>query len=36
MKQLEVTIMGQSYVLACPDDGRDALLAAVARVDREM
>ncbi|MCU0773238.1 MAG: cell division protein ZapA [Ideonella sp.] len=36
MKQLEVTIMGQSYVLACPDDGEDALLAAVARVDREM
>jgi cell division protein ZapA len=36
MKQMEVTIMGQSYVLACPDGGDAALLAAVARVDREM
>ncbi len=36
MKQMEVTIMGQSYVLACPPDGEDALLAAVRRVDEEM
>jgi cell division protein ZapA len=36
MRQIEVTIMGQSYVLACPDDGEHALLAAVSRVDREM
>lgn len=36
MKQVEVTILGQSYLLACPDDGRDALLEAVAAVDREM
>jgi cell division protein ZapA len=36
MRQIEVTIMGQSYVLACPDDGEEALLAAVSRVDREM
>ena len=36
MKQIEVTIMGQSYVLACPEGGDDALLAAVSRVDREM
>lgn len=36
MKQVEVTILGQSYLLACPDDGQDALLQAVATVDREM
>ena len=36
MKQVEVTILGQSYLLACPDDGREALLQAVALVDREM
>lgn len=36
MKQVEVTILGQSYLLACPDDGKEALLQAVATVDREM
>ena len=36
MKQMEVTIMGQSYLLGCPDGGEDALRAAVAHVDREM
>jgi cell division protein ZapA len=36
MKQVEVTIMGQSYLLACPDDGEASLQAAVAAVDREM
>lgn len=36
MKQVEVTILGQSYVLGCPDGGEDLLRAAVARVDREM
>lgn len=36
MKQMEVTIMGQSYLLGCPDGGEDALRAAVAQVDREM
>jgi cell division protein ZapA len=36
MKQVEVTILGQSYLLACPDDGEAALLEAVATVDREM
>ena len=36
MKQMEVTIMGQSYVLGCPPGGESALMAAVARVDREM
>lgn len=36
MKQVEVTILGQSYLLACPEDGKEALLQAVATVDREM
>ncbi len=36
MKQIEVTIMGQSYILACPDGGEAALLEAVNVVDREM
>lgn len=36
MKQMEVTIMGQSYLLGCPDGGEAALSAAVAQVDREM
>lgn len=36
MKQVEVTILGQSYILGCPDDGEPALLQAVAMVDREM
>lgn len=36
MKQLEVTILGQSYVLACPEGGEQLLAAAVASVDREM
>jgi cell division protein ZapA len=36
MKQLEVTILGQSYILGCPDGGEALLNAAVASVDREM
>jgi cell division protein ZapA len=36
MKQMEVTILGQSYLLGCPDGGETALLEAVASVDREM
>ena len=36
MKQMEVTILGQSYILGCPDGGEHSLLAAVASVDREM
>jgi len=36
MKQMEVTIMGQSYTLACPDGGENSLLAAVTSVDKEM
>jgi len=36
VKQIEVTILGQSYRLGCPDGGENTLLAAVAAVDREM
>jgi len=36
MKQVEVTILGQSYLLACPEGGETLLQAAVASVDREM
>lgn len=36
MKQLEVTIMGQSYILGCPEGGETSLLEAVSNVDREM
>ena len=36
MKQMEVSIMGQSYLLGCPPGGEIALTAAVAQVDREM
>ena len=36
MKQMEVTILGQSYLLGCPDGGETALLEAVSNVDREM
>ncbi|MFZ5520927.1 MAG: cell division protein ZapA [Pseudomonadota bacterium] len=36
MKQIEVTIMGNSYVLGCPEGGERLLQEAVARVDREM
>lgn len=36
MKQLEVTIMGQSYILGCPDGGERTLLEAVGNVDTEM
>ncbi|MFN3297734.1 cell division protein ZapA [Caldimonas sp.] len=36
MKQIEVTIMGQSYILGCADGGEAALLEAVNAVDREM
>jgi cell division protein ZapA len=34
--KVEVTILGQSYLLVCPAGGEQALLAAVDRVDREM
>ena len=36
MKQIEVTIMGHSYLLGCPEGGERNLQDAVARVDREM
>jgi len=36
MKQVEVTILGQSYLLTCPDGGESLLQTAVASVDREM
>ena len=36
MKQMEVTILGQSYLLGCPDGGEVSLLEAVGNVDREM
>ncbi len=36
MKQLEVQIMGQSYLLICPEGGDARLLDAVERVDTAM
>lgn len=36
MKQLEVQIMGQSYLLGCPEGGDARLLDAVERVDAAM
>ena len=36
MKQIEVQIMGQGYLLSCPDDGEAMLLQAVSRVDAAM
>jgi cell division protein ZapA len=36
VNQVEVTILGQSYLLACPEGGEALLQAAVAAVDREM
>jgi cell division protein ZapA len=36
MKQIEATIMGQSYVLGCPEGGEASLLEAVNTVDLEM
>ena len=35
-KTLDVSIMGRSYRVTCADDERDALLAAVAYVDKKM
>ncbi len=35
-KQVEVQIMGQSYLLGCPPDGESQLRAAVDRVDAAM
>ncbi len=36
MKQIEVQIMQQSYLLACPDGHEERLLQAVERVDSAM
>ena len=36
MNQIETTILGQSYMLACPLDGEKLLREAVAIVDKEM
>jgi cell division protein ZapA len=36
MKQLEVQIMGQSYLLASPEGGEQRLLTAVEKVDTAM
>ena len=36
MKQLEVQIMGQSYLLGCPEGHEARLLEAVKRVDTAM
>ncbi len=36
MKQLEVQILGQSYLLGCPEGGESRLLDAVERVDTAM
>ena len=36
MKQIEVQIMGQGYVLGCPEGGEMRLGEAVAKVDEAM
>ena len=36
MKQLEVQIMGQNYLLGCPENGDQRLLEAVDLVDKAM
>jgi cell division protein ZapA len=36
MKQIEVQIMGQSYLLGCPEGGEAQLRSAVERVDAAM
>jgi cell division protein ZapA len=36
LNQLEVQIMGQSYLLGCPEGGEQKLRAAVQRVDEAM
>ncbi|MBL0420313.1 cell division protein ZapA [Ramlibacter sp. AW1] len=36
MKQIEVQIMGQSYLLGCPEGGESRLRDAVGKVDEAM
>ena len=35
-KQIDVQIMGQSYILGCPEGGKERLLGAVRKVDEAM
>ena len=35
-KQIDVQIMGQSYILGCPEGGEERLLSAVRKVDESM
>jgi cell division protein ZapA len=35
-RQIDVQIMGQSYILGCPDGGEERLLGAVRKVDEAM
>jgi cell division protein ZapA len=35
-QQIDVQIMGQSYVLGCPEGGQERLLSAVRKVDEAM
>jgi cell division protein ZapA len=35
-KQIDVQIMGQSYILGCPEGGEERLLGAVRKVDDAM
>jgi cell division protein ZapA len=35
-QQLDVQIMGQSYILGCPEGGQERLLTAVHKVDEAM
>lgn len=36
MKQIEAKILGQTYLLGCPDGGEQRMLEAVHRVDSAM
>lgn len=36
MKQIEVQIMGQGYLLSCPDGGEAMMMQAVSKVDAAM
>jgi cell division protein ZapA len=35
-KQMDVQIMGQSYILGCPEGGEEGLMTAVRKVDTAM
>ena len=35
-KQIDVQILGQSYILGCPEGGEERLLSAVRKVDEAM